>query len=1055
MQAEHQVLSFNHPCLPEPIAMIILENDAAEDMKLFNKIPEWEHLKKTEPVLIEEYFTAKPLEALSEKLESFTFQRRFSLIYRIIKFCEYIHSKGYSLQNINPRQILMKPRNGDNVYFIGLHNARKIANNLKIVESHEKLLYRNHFYFQKTDIAHLGFLFYYLLTLNYPFEKIVNIDSFLLDDLGKDVEKSIRALGSSELWLKDLLYELIQEDSNFRIPDLESVLSYFNHPPDKKIRFDIINATPEQIELKCRKIPKNTNNFKVRVENIKTGKIFADEFPVSTYLKIPGQGFGKMVCSLAGLSKENHLTWWTHKVTNISLQDIKIQVTPLSVTFFLDFTAWKDKESKKANIILKRKDTEIYEEISSLKMQPKLTVIDNQVIIGKTYQYFLFIDNLDFCLLDKNITIPTIDIVCNPKHIGYETVVWEIYIGKETSYCLDGKIEIVRGSGEEKEYNYFYWDEEKDVYYFEEKNLYPGNTYHYTLNANFKGMSSPYSKTMGTITTKIFILEENIEVEHNRACITWSPSPAGKLENIEIYDNEDNCIAKTVSDCITLENLEPEQDYCFPLKYRYSKNLVIEGKALVFKTLAYKIESRATDVGIDCFRLRWNIEDIRIAKKIEEFVLKISNIIGQHKLGATTRSVFLKQLYPSTDYKWQLYSKFKTGNLVPISDGETKTKYPEFSCEIEVGLVHHIVWSYPGCPAIDKIEVYRNDTRIMKTSEKEMYDSDFKGEKEISYKFYYILKDNRRIFALEKKIKPLSMSNLFSALKVEPDIGTIKWNFDEIKQFKFFKYIELIKDSKSLYKKGAHIENLEFEDCGDINPKTNEYLGLENEPMNYQLAVVGVAPNTVRKYKKKWTLNIRGISCNYIDLPKYFTVIPEYSCIYFEWEECESGLLKEIIIKRLDDNSIIYQGKNESCMVLDDDDGNGLKQNEVYNYEVEMIYPNHKAVREFEVELNDFDITRLDIKTRVLGNVLEITWDNELETSITNIGWRRSRSQWRLTGLFQKPVWTEFEAGMIAIPLPNVHKDFYYQLTFHDRYNASFAAQPEQISPTEYTNTLK
>ncbi len=1342
---EQKVLTLSYPCVPEPLALLMVENDSPDDKRLFRKIPEWEKLSYQEPILVQEFFSASPLEKIQEELKRFSLNARLDIIRKVAKMCAYFHKRGYILQNLTPGQILMNPSNEDNVYLVGMHTAcpwekggvdrlHPGFGSISGTYSPGEVFIPGHNYDTRIDLFQIGVLFYYLLTFHDPC-KDSNWwknpqDSFFLDQENQRLRKAIQSLDSSALWIQDLILALTKPFPETRIPDIETLLYYLENPPRFHIDFDIVHATQESIEIRLADYMESTKGFKVRIENPISTEIFEKEYNAAPCLSLPGKGIGEIFCSIASVDQNSNLSWWHSRATKIvpethfslkndlgadrfgvvweevdslhhvgftlvdesqnsiflgnfkgsevvfpsgetvlpfykkyrlecvpyySYQSLEItgnttcfdvlllpsipepvlekeenivfsMVVPkrqaqmyaeiellhngwpksckniithqqnqtkialvleesldifeehqFAFRVLIENIGWRTgnsivyapelyspqrieiNEEKSGMIkiewelishpqllcyeikmdgkktqrvqqteyivpltleqILKEEEQEIF--ISSVyyngkkeklsipascliksnrrknlfqeknlwqvspfavsaswnwenheilspdsiefalvrkkegdvdkktigisPLQKTISFLDKHVEVGKKYFYSLVLNQTDV-VLEKEVVVPGIHIQTTLQHLGYEDLLWEIHIAQETAQSLDGEIEIIQEVDGKKESSYFKWSEEEGVYYFEKKRLTPGTCYTYTLYARFKENPEPYSQLMGVVTTKEYNFNEAIQPFYNRASITWNSSSADQIEALEIYDSSGRFIASTKSDSITLENLEPERLYKFPLKYRYSSKKVMSGKTLVFTTLPYTIPAQAKDIEIDSFRLYWDVPDMMVARRIKEFQLEVSGNVGKHILSRSTRSVHLKHLYPCTTYQWNLCALLKSGNLVHLAKGETTTQTPQFTCQIDAGLVHHLQWDYPDCPAIDRIELHRDDVPVLQTNEKEMYDSDFKGAQEVSYKFYYVLKDDRKILAEEKKVKPLSMSHLFAALQIDPSIGSIRWDFSEFKKLKNFKYIELYQDEQLLYKQGSHIPSLTFEDFGKWNEKQNAYMGLISEPCNYRLAVVGVAP-TARKCKKKWTLNIKGIQCFYPDVPECFSVAPEHCCIYFDWESSETPLLREIILRRAGDGEILYQGGNQGCTICDDNGGYGLEWNRNYRYTIEMFYNNYHTIKSFDVALDSYDPSRLEIKSRTLGDVLEVTWNSELETSIVKIGWQRVAGKWlqkRFIDMFKKPLWTDFEAGMIVIPLSG--KEFYYQMIYQDRYGHLFETDPQSVN---------
>lgn len=1335
---EQKFLSRAYPCMPEPLGIIILENDTPEDTKLFRKSPQWEELRMQEPIFIQEFFDSRPISEIINIAKNYSLIKRMEIFQKIVNFCRYVHQQGYIIQNLTPDQILMNPYNDTNVYFVGLHHTCIIQDG-KVDKKHPaykdvlapclpgELLQPGHNYDYRIDLYQLGLVLYYLLSGLNPAKDtwwLKENDFFPIKTEIIPLRKVFRAYFPTQLWILDLLIELLEPFPEQRIPDIDTLASYLQFPFQEKVDFIIKEATSETIDLHINSFPSNAQKLCVRIETIGNPKIFYREFPLGTTITLPERRMGKIVCGVATLDSQGNLSGWQFQTTTIksklnfiqkmdlqpnkfgilwdgpeqphhvsitafdshnnsiflgeytnneailppddvtlnfyepyiiectpyyvyengflsgevyeqawkffppipdpiveyipegvqvsmivtpdqekmmdsievihngmeietkqsrielSKQEIKLQylieeelsfseahtvcfqmffpnigwkrgnsvpinmplpsiekleliektagacnlqwqkikhplfdsyeisynnqkVTRIRDNHYLFICPWSNIEEQKdtlieisavfmdcgkeiisnptsilypspsienilqdkilclvspfsvqlsidknlpmplqGNLILTLERTDEAQQTISImksKFSQDMRMVDPGIAPSKVYTYCIRLEPSKTILWQKVVTIPQVEISAQLQYVGYEALVWEIHVEENTASCLQGKIEIIQETEGKETVQSFKWNQDDEVYFFEDKNLIPGNRYKYTLKANLG--KELYTYDMGEVNTKEYILEEQVEVFYNRATITWNPSIAGLLESIEIHDRKGRHISTTKADTITLENLEPDRNYEFPLIYHYSANCAKEGKVIYFRTLPYQIPAEAFDIGMDYFRLRWDVPDAGVARRIREFYLDISENVGKHILNKTTRSVHLKQLYPGTTYKWNIMARLKSGTIVSLAQGETLTGLPMFMSNIEVGLVHHLCWNFTPSPAIDKIDVYRNDVSIGQTTDNEMYDSDFKGANEINYKFYYVLKDDRRVLADEKTIKPLTMANLFSALQIHSCIGGIKWDFSNIRNFKFFKYIELYQDETMLYKQGAHVPSLIFEDFGKENPENNKFIGLNDEAKNYSLAIVGVAPTT-KKCKKKWTLNIKGIHCSYPDLPANFDVYSEHCCIFFEWDEMETDLLRQITIRRENDGTVLYQGGNQATIFCDDNDGVGLQVGSTYSYTIEMFYSNFYTTKTIDITLDIFDPIHLNFQTTIIDDVLQITWDNTKTTSISNIGWQRTKS---FSHFFQRPIWTEFSAGTLMIPLPST-KDFSYQLIFHDQYGHTFITEPQVIT---------
>jgi hypothetical protein len=356
--------------------------------------------------------------------------------------------------------------------------------------------------------------------------------------------------------------------------------------------------------------------------------------------------------------------------------------------------------------------------------------------------------------------------------------------------------------------------------------------------------------------------------------------------------------------------------------------------------------------------------------------------------------------------------------------------------------VHYLSWSFPPSPAIDKIEVQRDDVTIAQTSENELYDSDFKSGHEVTYKFYYLFKDGKRLLVGEHKVNALSMANLFSAIKIEPGIGMIKWDFNELRNFKYLKYIELYSKDQCLYKQGGHLPFLFFEDKGKLETQENVHLGLpDDQPQNFQLAIFGVAPIT-RKCKKKWVLSIKGIQCEYPDLPAAFSVISEHCCVYFDWDSSPTQFLKEIILTRSQDGFVLYQGPNLACSICDDNEKHGLELNRKYAYILELVYSSYRTSRIIEVEVGkEFDPRRLELASNATDESLCLHWNPEVKTSIDRVGCRVSKSRLGNSALIarflKRITWANFSEGELRVQIPAATV-VYYQVFYQDSYGHVF-----------------
>lgn len=1352
---EHRLLSVSHPSLPEPLGMVILENTCVEDNRLFRKVPQWDNLKYQEPLLVEEYLSGYPLTTLSDKIKLFSLERRLGILHKMVKLCHYIHQNGYVLCNLHPSQILLKPRNDDNIHFTGLHNACQLAINKPeaaatpagpLASSKSQQLEFANASDVRRDIYQLGMLLYYLLTLHDPVQggSWLHKDNDaaawtpILQDRQR-LEKTIRSLDSHGMWLIELLEQMTAPAVELRLPDSATLLQYLETPPPEKekVYFKIVQATAGKTEIKVSQFPAWASQLKLRMEVVGKPEITTKECPPGNTIVLPGTSIGKLVCSMAA-SDGARLSWWEFqnatvfpeihlrpseelppnrfgfvwdtvaeldhiefnmvdaRGTRIHLGDgqggnaefppdhvdiplyenIQVEAVPYFATpsgispgpavtyqlaLFPPIASPRLKETAdgiELDMAGSKKETEMYTEVellhngwpmeaenkksrlpgkkepkarfflpwdkmdlfdkhyfnfrvfinslgwragptaeyvcqppvvselhvlqsqlgwvelswpliyhpqlecyeiqcegdavartkttpyrlrlplktvvqaatpeiavtvhsvfrkengeklgkpaavklntadlkrqfqgssrykvtpffvqfalklanhesiaastpellfkkenlsdqksellAKIAVQPEIVLEDKNVEIGKSYHYRLVVEELDLYLLDQRVDIPPITIHTNLKKVGYESCLWEIRIAPGTAACLSEEIEIIR-EGEDKKSHFFKWKDGSETYYFEDKMLQPGKEYQYTLLASLQTQATPYRLQMGTVNTGKFELAETVQVFYNRATINFTPSPAGQIDCVEIHDMKGRLLGTARSDSINLENLEPERKYVFPLKYRYFSGQRMDGPVISFTTLPYLAPVIIQDIEMDSFRLRWEIADAALSSRIKEFTLEVSGNVGTHKLNPHSRSVQLKNLYPYTTYQWKLAANFKHG-VCTLASGETTTQKPLFTSQVDVDLIHHIKWNFQACPAIEKIEVHRDDTLILRTSENEMYDSDFKGGHEVSYKFYYLLKDGQRVLAGENKLQSLSMADLFNAIKIEPGIGVVRWDFNDLKKFKYLKYIELFSNEMSLYKQGGHLP-LTFEDNGEWATKENSGLAgsAPDSPRNFQLAVIGVAP-TASKCKKRWILNIKGIKCIYPDVPEGFRYHAEPCCIFFDWEPTASELLQEVILMRAGDGLVIYRGANRSCTLCDDNQGHGLEINRTYAYTLEMVYKNYRTTRLIEIALPpNPDPARIEMAYDIEDDQLRIQWNKQNATSIVQIGC--SMSKWRLgsslklSQLFQRPHWTPFTAGSLSVPVPAADT-VYYQVLFQDRFGHNFHSEMQTI----------
>ncbi|BBM88084.1 protein kinase domain-containing protein [Candidatus Uabimicrobium amorphum] len=718
-------------------------------------------------------------------------------------------------------------------------------------------------------------------------------------------------------------------------------------------------------------------------------------------------------------------------IENILRCNIKRSISPKSVTFELDFKHFHIVQDF-FYIYFYREANNETSLISKSILREKMSLKDEKVSPGKTYKYFAEVEGVKYKIFDETPEIPQIGITFSLEKVGYETCSWLIRIDEKTLQCMDENIEIQR-LGQQQKTHKFMWDKRKTSLQFTDKYLIPGEEFEYYLYLYLEN-EERYEYFLGNITTKKFDLDVDVNTTYNCANISWKPSPQNRIDCIQLYDHSNKFLAATKSDSITLENLEPEREYVFPLKYKYLSGHIQQGTAIKFKTKPYKMEAETTDFTTDSFRLKWDITDTAFAMKLVKLYLKVSANVGEHELSHETRSVQLKQLLPCTTYHWTIHGQFKSGRRCLLASGDATTETPKLNVEIEVGLIHHIKWSYKKIPAISKIEVHRNDLPLIETDEDELYDSDFKGGKEITYRFFYVMSDGRKLLATEKKVQSLSMKDLFSAIKIQPKTGAIYWDFSELKRYTFFQSVELFLNNKSLFHQENTDGSLIFEDWGQ-SVKAGKTIGLPEKSMNFELAVVGIAP-IKRKCKKKWTLSIKGIKCYYSNLPYQFNVFREYSTIYFQWEKMPTELLEEVVLERLSDNRVIYSGINEEVYIVDDNDGYGLESHTSYQYIMKLKYKNHQTLKKIEVLLEDFDEDRLNIiEEQISDSTLQISWDSELDTSITHIGWGKSLQSF-VPKFLKRYHFVDFAQGKINIPIQP--QDMSYELVYKDCYNNIF-----------------
>ena len=147
-------------------------------------------------------------------------------------------------------------------------------------------------------------------------------------------------------------------------------------------------------------------------------------------------------------------------------------------------------------------------------------------------------------------------------------------------------------------------------------------------------------------------------------------------------------------------------------------------------------------------------------------------------------------------------------------------------------------------------------------------------------------------------------------------------------------------------------------------------------------------------------------------------------------------LLEEVVLERLSDNRVIYSGINEEVYIVDDNDGYGLEAHTSYQYIMKLKYKNHQTLKKIEVLLEDFDEDRLNItEEQISDTTLKISWDSELDTSITHIGWCKSLQSF-VPKFLKRYHFVDFAQGKINIPIQP--QDMSYELVYKDCYNNIF-----------------
>lgn len=1323
--SEHRALAVPHPSLPDPLAMITLENDTSEDEKLFRKFKEWDKLKKEEPILIHEYFGSTPLTQLEDQIQLFSLEQRLNIFYKLIHFCSYLHAQGFILQSLRPEHILLKPENDDNINIVGLHYSCPLKNIENVTEyakayilsGHSEMInYRPDI---RIDVEQLGMILCYLLTLENPFkskEFSPNIPQ---------IQATIDRLSSKNTFLTKLIEQLLAKKMHMRLHSLDDILLILQNPPIAEMDFQIKHVSQTKLEIKITSFPSWAKQIQLRIENNEKGTVTEKEIPFGKKITTTGKWNGEVTCSLRIINGKK-TTWWKYKnvlavakfpieeIVDLSVEEVGFKWSKLhnleSVSFYLEknnqelellacekkqqiiFSAGKklpyyhalkiicqpnfklqeeslkipqkvylalplaspkvysesnqvvfeitlSNEQKKAfsqiellhnnktyqtenkeDFIQQRQENKVFfklnksnlplftkhkfscrilldviawkkgpeweidieppeienlrideveigivhitwknynyphlqhykvmfngeeftttkdnscqikipttilmahknrnvridiiavhsknkivkksppcsinykmpsikrilncrikrsispkyvkfklefknmsilqdffyiylyrsekgekeQQISKSILRESITLEDNSVVAGKTYNYLVKIENIEEEVLNEIQEIPQMGITSSLEKIGYETCSWNIHIDKKTLSCMKRNIEIHR-LGRQKKIHQITWKENTTSLQFQDSLLVPGEKFEYYLYL-FLENGEQHECFLGNVITKKFELEVDVQTSYNCSNISWKPSPRGKIECIEVYDGTSQLLAATKSDSISLENLEPQKDYYFPLKYKYSSGYTEEGNAITFKTKSYHIKAETTDYDVDSFRLKWESLDTSFLVKLKKMLLKVSENIGEHELNPNTRSVQLKQLLPCTTYKWSISGKLRSGKLCLLAEGNATTQIPPLDVNIKAGLINHITWQYKKTPAILKIEVHRDDLPLVETDENELYDSDFKNGKKVTYRFFYVMSDKRKLLATKKTVKSLSMNKLFSAIKIQPAIGTIEWDFRKLKKYTFFNNVELFLNGQSIFlKNNDDEEKLLLQDQGQFVNESLEEIGLPFKAMNFELAVVGLAP-IVRKCKKKWVLSVEKVKCYYNDLPYNFKVFREYSRIYFQWEKMATNFLEEITIERLSDQRIIYSGPNQTKSVFDDYKLDAETHNQ---YVVKLKYKNHQTFKKIDILLDNFDENRLNIKEEIFENSILISWGNNLNTSITSIGWCKIL-QSLVPKFLKRYHFVNFTDGNLNIPIQS--KNMSYELVYKDCYDNIFYGAPRNILDQE------
>lgn len=311
---EQRVLTLSHPCVPEPLALLMVENDSPDDKRLFRKMPEWEKLSSQEPVLVQEFFSASPLDKITEDLKRFSLAYRLDVVRKVAKMCAYFHKRGYILQNLTPSQILMNPSMESNVYLVGMHTACPWEKGV-LDKSHPgfgsisgtyspgEIFTAGHSYDSRVDLFQIGILFYYLLTFHDPGKDTnwwsKSQDVFLSDQEIQKLQKAIQYLDPDAMWIQDLILGLTRPFPEQRIPDIETLLRYLDNPPKFRVDFDIVHSTQETLEIQISSPIDVIKGLKVRIENPLSNEIWEKEYNPMSYLSLPGKGIGEIFCSVA------------------------------------------------------------------------------------------------------------------------------------------------------------------------------------------------------------------------------------------------------------------------------------------------------------------------------------------------------------------------------------------------------------------------------------------------------------------------------------------------------------------------------------------------------------------------------------------------------------------------------------------------------------------------------------------------------------------------------------------------------------------------------------